>query len=160
MAISVGDRIPSVALHRMGESGPESVSSEDVFSARRVVLFALPGAFTPTCSAKHLPGFIESAGAFQAKGVDEVVCLSVNDPWVMGAWGKAQGASGKVSMVGDGSAEFTRAVGMNVDMSAIGFGERSCRYAMIVEDGVVSHLNIEAPRKFEVSDAATMLALL
>ena len=160
MAISVGDRIPASTLHKMGESGPEPIQSEELFSGRKVVLFALPGAFTPTCSAKHLPGFIELAGEFGDKGIDEIVCLSVNDVWVMNAWGQAQGAADKVSMIADGNGAFTRGMGRQADLSAAGFGERSGRYAMIVDDAVVTHLNIEEPRKFEVSDAATMLALL
>ncbi len=160
MAVSVGDRIPASTLHKMGELTPEPIQSEELFSGKKVVLFALPGAFTPTCSAKHLPGFIELAGEFWDKGIDEIVCLSVNDVWVMNAWGKAQGAVDKVSMIADGNGAFTRGMGRQADMSAAGFGERSGRYAMIVEDGVVTHLNIEEPRKFEVSDAATMLSLL
>jgi len=160
MRIAVGDAIPEATVYVMGESGPESRISTDLFADRKVVLFALPGAFTPTCSAKHLPGFIEAASDFKEKGVDDIICLSVNDAWVMDAWGKAQGAEGKVTMVADGNGDFTRAIGMAVDFSAGGFGERSGRYAMITEDGVVTHLNVEAPKKFEVSDAQTMLALV
>ena len=160
MPIAVGDPVPSATLHRMGDSGSESIQSEELFAGRKVVLFALPGAFTPTCSAKHLPGFIELAREFQEKGIDEIVCLSVNDAWVMNAWGQAQGAADKVSMIADGNGAFTRGMGRQADLSAAGFGERSGRYAMIVDDAVVTHLNIEKPRKFEVSDAATMLALL
>jgi len=144
----------------MGESGPESKISTDLFAGRKVVLFALPGAFTPTCSAKHLPGFIDAASEFVEKGVDEIICLSVNDAWVMDAWGKAQGTQGKVTMVGDGNAELSRAMGFASDMSKSGLGERSIRYAMVVENGVVTTLNVEAPRKFEVSDAQTMLGLV
>ena len=127
---------------------------------RKGVLFALPGAFTPTCSAKHLPGFIDAASEFFEKGVDEIICLSVNDAWVMDAWGKAQGAGEKVTMVADGNGDLSRALGFAADMSGSGFGERSIRYAMVAEDGVVTHLNVEAPRKFEVSDAQTMLGLV
>ena len=160
MRVAVGDTIPEATVYVMGEAGPESRSSTDLFADRKVVLFALPGAFTPTCSAKHLPGFIEAAADFKEKGVDDIICLSVNDAWVMDAWGKAQGAQGKVTMVGDGNAELTRAMGFASDMSKSGFGERSIRYAMVVDSGVVKHLNVEAPRKFEVSDAQTMLALV
>ena len=138
----------------------KTFTSEDYFKGKKVVLFSLPGAFTPTCSAKHLPGFIEAASDFKEKGVDDIICLSVNDAWVMDAWGKAQGAQGKVTMVGDGNAELSRAMGFASDMSKSGFGERSIRYAMVVDNGVVTHLNVEAPRKFEVSDAQTMLALV
>lgn len=160
MRIAVGDAIPEATVYVMGEAGPEPRISTDLFADRKVVLFALPGAFTPTCSAKHLPGFIEAAADFKEKGVDDIICLSVNDAWVMDAWGKAQGAQGKVTMVGDGNAELTRAMGFASDMSKSGFGERSIRYAMVVDSGVVTHLNVEAPRKFEVSDAQTMFALV
>ena len=160
MRIAVGDAIPEATVYMMGESGPESKISTDLFAGRKVVLFALPGAFTPTCSAKHLPGFIDAASEFVEKGVDEIICLSVNDAWVMDAWGKAQGTEGKVTMVGDGNAELSRAMGFASDMSKSGFGERSIRYAMVVENGVVTSLNVEAPRKFEVSDAQTMLGLV
>ena len=160
MRIAVGDAIPEVIVHVMGNSGPETKSSKDLLAGRKVVLFALPGAFTPTCSAKHLPGFIDAASEFFEKGVDEIICLSVNDAWVMDAWGKAQGAGGKVTMVADGNGDLSRALGFVADMSGSGFGERSIRYAMVAEDGVVTHLNVEAPRKFEVSDAQTMLGLV
>ena len=160
MSIAVGDAVPEATVHIMGESGPESKSSRDLLIGRKVVLFALPGAFTPTCSAKHLPGFIDKASEFFEKGVDEIICLSVNDAWVMGAWGKAQGADGKVTMVADGNGDLSRALGFTADMSGAGFGERSIRYAMVVENGVVTSLNVEAPRKFEVSDAQTMLGLV
>ena len=160
MTISVGDRLPDVTVHVMGESAPEPRSSAEMFAGRKVVLFALPGAFTPTCSRNHLPGYVEHAQGFRDKGVDDIICLSVNDAWVMSAWGKSLGAEGKVSMVADGNGEFTRAVGLNADMSAAGYGERSVRYAMIVDDGVVTHLNVEAPREFKISDAATMLSLI
>ena len=160
MRIAVGDAIPEATVYMMGESGPESKISTDLFAGRKVVLFALPGAFTPTCSAKHLPGFIDAASEFVEKGVDEIICLSVNDAWVMDAWGKAQGAQGKVTMVGDGNAELSRAMGFASDMSKSGLGERSIRYAMVVENGVVTTLNVEAPRKFKVSDAQTMLGLV
>ena len=160
MTIAVGDSIPDITVHVMGESVPEPKNSAELFAGRKVVLFALPGAFTPTCSAKHLPGFINMASEFFEKGVDAIICLSVNDAWVMDAWGKAQGADGKVTMVADGSGDLSRAMGLTADMSGAGFGERSIRYAMIVDNGVVTHLNVEAPRKFEVSDAQTMFGLV
>ena len=146
MRIAVGDAIPEVTVHIMGESGPETKSSKDLLAGRKVVLFALPGAFTPTCSAKHLPGFIDAASQFFEKGVDEIICLSVNDAWVMDAWGKAQGAGGKVTMVADGNGDLSRALGFVADMSGSGFGERSIRYAMVAEDGVVTHLNVVSRR--------------
>jgi len=160
MTIAVGDSIPDVTVHVMGESAPEPRNSAELFAGRKVVLFALPGAFTPTCSAKHLPGFIDSAAEFFEKGVDEIICLSVNDAWVMDAWGKAQGADGKVTMVADGNGDLSRAMGLTADMSGAGFGERSVRYAMIADNGVVTQLNVEKPRTFEVSDAKTMLTLV
>ena len=160
MTIAVGDSIPDVTVHVMGESAPEPKNSAELFAGRKVVLFALPGAFTPTCSAKHLPGFINMASEFFEKGVDAIICLSVNDAWVMDAWGKAQGADGKVTMVADGSGDLSRTMGLTADMSGAGFGERSIRYAMIVDNGVVTHLNVEAPRKFEVSGAQTMFGLV
>ena len=160
MAIQVGDRLPSVNLQIMGDSGPETVNSDDLFSAKKVVLFALPGAFTPTCSAKHLPGYANRANLFSEAGVDTIICLSVNDAWVMDAWGKHHSANDQVLMVGDGSAHFTRAVGLELDLDGAGMGLRSQRYAMIVNDGVVELLNVEAPQKFEVSDAETLLAAL
>jgi len=159
MTIGPGDRIPDVTVHVMGEKGPESVSSASLFAGRKVVMFGLPGAFTPTCSAAHLPGYVVKADELFAKGVDTIICISVNDAFVMDAWGKAQNAE-NILMVADGAAALTRAMGLDVDMTERGFGVRSERYAMIVEDGVVKLLNREAPRKFEVSDADTILAAL
>ena len=160
MAIQVGDKLPSVDLQIMGESGPETINSDDLFAAQKVVLFALPGAFTPTCSAKHLPGYVSMADQFRSAGVDRIVCLSVNDAWVMDAWGKGHSADDQVMMVADGSARFTTSIGLELDLNAAGMGLRSQRYAMIVNDGVVELLNVEAPQKFEVSDAETILAAL
>ena len=160
MTIAVGDSIPDVTVHVMGESVPEPKNSAELFAGRKIVLFALRGAFAPACSAKHLPGFINMASEFFEKGVDAIICLSVNDAWVMDAWGKAQGAEGKVTMAADGNGDLSRAMGFTADMRGAGFGERSIRYAMIVDNGVVTHLNVEEPRKFEISDAQTMLALL
>jgi peroxiredoxin len=160
MTIKVGDRIPSATLHRMTENGPEAITTDELFAGKKVVLFALPGAFTPTCSAKHLPGFVAKVDDIKAKGVDTIVCLSVNDAFVMGAWGQDQGVGDKVLMLADGSAEFTKAVGLELDLTPRGMGVRSNRYAMVVEDGVVTLLNNEAPGAFEVSSAEAVLEAL
>ena len=157
MTIKIGDRIPSVTLTEKQDGGPAPVTTDELFKGKKVVLFALPGAYTPTCSAKHVPGYVEHYGAFKAKGVDSILCLSVNDAFVMGAWGKEQGAGDKVRMIADGNAEFSTAVGLTFDASKFGMGTRSQRYAMLVEDGVVKTLNVEKPGAFEVSDAGTML---
>jgi len=160
MAIKVGDKVPSVKLQHMTPSGPAEISTDEVFAGKKVVLFALPGAFTPTCSAKHLPGFVEQAAAIKAKGVDTIACLSVNDPFVMGAWGKDQGVGDKVLMLADGSGDFTKAVGLELDLAGRGFGLRSQRYAMIVDDGVVTTLNVEDSGAFLVSSADAILEAL
>ncbi len=160
MTIQVGDKIPGATLYHMTENGPEAITTEAVFAGKKVVLFALPGAFTPTCSAKHLPGFVSKAGEIKAKGVDTIACLSVNDTFVMGAWGKDQGVGGKVLMLADGSGELTKAMGLELDLTPRGLGVRSDRYAMIVEDGVVTLLNREEPGSFDVSSAETILAAL
>ena len=157
MTIKVGDKVPDIELKIMTEKGPAPLKTGDLFKGRRVAVFALPGAFTPTCSAKHLPGFIEQAAAIRAKGVDQIVCLSVNDAFVMGAWGKAQGAGDKVLMLADGNGAFTKAVGLELDASGYGMGTRSKRYSMLVKDGVVTHLNVEKPGAFEVSSAEALL---
>jgi peroxiredoxin len=159
MTISVGDRIPNVVMNEMGKEGPVELSSEELFGGKKVVLFALPGAFTPTCSKAHLPGFVANADKIRAKGVDDIVCLSVNDAWVMDAWGKDQNAD-EIHMVADGSANFTEAVGLALDRTAGGMGIRSQRYAMIVDDGVVTALNVEEPGKLEKSSAEAILAQL
>ena len=160
MSITVGDKIPEVTLYHMTADGPAPINTSDLFRGKTVVLFALPGAFTPTCSAKHLPGFVEKAEEIKAKGVDTVACLSVNDAFVMGAWGKDQGAGDKVLMLSDGSGELTLAMGLELDLTPRGFGVRSDRYAMIVEDGVVKQLNREEPGAFEVSSAEKILEAL
>jgi glutaredoxin/glutathione-dependent peroxiredoxin len=160
MTIKVGDKIPSVTLMQMKDGGPKPVSTDELFKGKKVALFALPGAFTPTCSAKHLPGYIQQYDALKAKGIDAVACLSVNDAFVMGAWGMQQDAGDKVMMLADGNGDFTRAVGLEMDGSKFGMGKRSQRYSMIVEDGVVKSLNVEAPGAFEVSSADHMMALL
>ncbi|MFQ6017673.1 MAG: peroxiredoxin [Kiloniellaceae bacterium] len=160
MTIRVGDRIPSVSLMHMTDEGPAAITTDEIFSGRKVVMFALPGAFTPTCSAKHLPGFVRHADAIRAKGVDAIACLSVNDAFVMDAWAKDQGVGDKVLMLADGNGALTRALGLELDRTASGMGMRSERYAMVVEDGVVKSLNREEPGAFEVSSAETVLAAL
>ena len=160
MAIQIGETVPDVELKIMGSERPESVQTGELFQAKRVVLFALPGAFTPTCSKSHLPGYIELSDQIRDKGVDLIICLSVNDAWVMAAWGDVHGAGERVMMLADGNAEFTRAIGLDSDLSGAGFGVRSLRYSIVVNDGVITHLNVEEPKQFEVSDAKSMLALL
>ena len=162
--IKVGDKLPAVKLHEFNEVegegcalGPAEVDVAQATAGKKIAIFGLPGAFTPTCSAKHVPGYLAQTGALKAAGVDEIWCISVNDPFVMGAWGREQQAVGKVRMLGDGSAAFTNALGLAQDMSTRGFGVRSKRYSMLVDDGVVKTLNVEEPGKFEVSDAETML---
>ncbi|GIL41067.1 peroxiredoxin [Roseiterribacter gracilis] len=157
MTIKVGDRVPSMTLKRLGADGMEEVNTDDLFKGR-VVLFSVPGAFTPTCSAKHLPGFVNQAGALKAKGVDRILCLSVNDPFVMKAWGESQNVGDKVEMLPDGNGDFTKALGLVLDGTKNGLGIRGQRFAMIVQDGVVKDLQIEAPGAFEVSSAESMLA--
>ena len=160
MTIKVGDKVPSVTLKHMTESGPANLSTDELFGGKKVVVFAVPGAFTPTCSAKHLPGFCEKAGAIKAKGVDDIVCVSVNDAFVMDAWGKSQNAAGKVHMVADGNGDFTRAIDLEMDGSAFGLGKRCKRFAMVVENGVVKHVAVEEPGQFEVSSADAVLKTL
>ncbi len=158
MTVKVGDKVPAVTFRTMTADGPKELTSDEVFGGKKVALFALPGAFTPTCSARHLPGYVQQADAIKAKGADTVACLSVNDAYVMGAWGADQGTGDKVLMLADGSAAFANAVGLEMDGTARGMGIRSQRYSMVVEDGVVTALNVEEPGKFEVSDADTMLS--
>ena len=157
MTIKIGDRIPSVTLHHMTGEGPADIATESLFGGKRVAVFGLPGAFTPTCSAKHLPGFVAAAESFKAKGVETIACVSVNDAFVMDAWGKDQKVGGKVMMIADGSAEFSRAIGLELDLTERGFGIRSQRYSMLVDDGVVTALHVEEPGAFAVSDADTLL---
>ena len=160
MTIQVGDKLPSINLqHKLGAS-VETINSDDLFGGKKIVLFALPGAFTPTCSAKHLPGYVEYSDQLFDKGVDRIICLSVNDAFVMEAWGQQHNVAERVMMIADGNADFSRAIGLEVDLNAGGMGTRSQRYAMVVNDGIVELLNLEAPRMFEVSDAATILASL
>jgi len=159
MTISKGDRLPDVGLVKATSEGPEKVSAGDFFAGKKVALFAVPGAFTPTCSAKHLPGFVEKAADLKAKGVDEIACVSVNDAFVMSAWNKANG-SDDITMLADGSGTFAKALGLDADFSAYGMGTRSNRYSMIVENGVVSEINVEGPGEFGVSSAEHMLGQL
>ena len=160
MSIKVGDRIPSVTLMHMTDKGPGPVTTDELFGKKKVVLFALPGAFTPTCSARHLPGYVEHAADFKNKGVDSIVCLSVNDAFVMNAWGKDQNAAGKVEMVADGNAELTKKLGLEFDGSKFGMGTRSQRYAAVIEDMVVKKLEVEEAGAFKVSSADHMLGVL
>jgi len=156
--IKVGDKVPSATLRTMGPEGPKAVTTEELFApGKKVVVFALPGAFTPTCSAKHVPGFVAEADKLKAKGVDTIACISVNDAFVMGAWGKDQKAGDKVLMLGDGNGEFTQAMGLTMDGSKFGLGTRSQRYAMIVDNGVIKDLFVEKPGAFEVSAAENVL---
>jgi len=160
MTIKVGDKIPDATLVKVTEAGPAPISTADLFGGRTVALFSVPGAFTPTCSAKHLPGFVANAEAIKAHGVDEIVCLAVNDAFVMGAWGKSANAGDKVTMLADGSAVFTTLLGLTMDASKFGMGTRGQRFSMLVKDGVVTHLNIEDPGAFAVSSAEHMMGQL
>lgn len=165
MTIKVGDRVPDGTLTEFIETetegcslGPNSFKVADLVKGKKIAVFAVPGAFTPTCSAKHLPGFVAQADAFKQKGVDEIWCVAVNDAFVMGAWGREQNVAGKVRMLADGSALWTGELGLALDLNARGMGTRSQRYSALIEDGVVTQLNVEAGGKFEVSDADTLLA--
>lgn len=160
MTIQVGETLPVMKLMTATADGPKEVTTEELFKAKKVVLFAVPGAFTPTCSAKHLPGFVQQADALLAKGVDSVVCMAVNDAFVMGAWARDQGSDGKVVMLADGSGAFTKAMGLELDLTARGLGVRSQRFAMVVDNMKVSHLAVEPPGGFEVSTAEAILAIL
>ncbi|MEM6828591.1 MAG: peroxiredoxin [Pseudomonadota bacterium] len=156
MTISVGDKLPDVTMVKATAEGPQPVQSGDFFAGKKVALFSVPGAFTPTCSAKHLPGFVEKAGELKDKGVDEIVGTAVNDAFVMGAWNASAG-SGDITMLADGNAEFVEAVGLTMDGSGFGMGTRGQRFSMVVNDGVVEQLNVEAPGDFKVSSAEYML---
>jgi len=157
MTIKTGDRLPEATFRVMTPDGPAARTTAEVFAGKRVALFAVPGAFTPTCSARHLPGFKDRAADLKAKGIDAIACVSVNDAWVMGAWGEAQDVGSDILMLADGGGEFTRALGLQMDASKFGLGERSQRYSMVVDDGVVEQLNVEAPGQFEVSTADYMV---
>ncbi len=160
MSISVGDKLPEATFMEMTANGPEPCTTADVFGGKKVALFAVPGAYTPTCSAKHLPGFVDKQDDLSAKGVDDIVCTSVNDVFVMGAWGKDNGAEGKVRMLADGNGAFAQALGLELDASGFGMGKRSQRYSMLVEDGTVTELNVEDGGAFEVSSADYLLGQL
>lgn len=160
MTIKVGDTIPSMKLMMATADGPKEVSTDDIFKGKKVVLFAVPGAFTPTCSQKHLPGFVQNAAAIKAKGVDTIALTAVNDAFVLGAWGKEQGTGDKILMLADGSANLAKALGLEMDITARGMGVRSQRYALVAENGKVTYLGVEAPGGFEASKAETILAAL
>lgn len=156
MTISVGDKVPEATLVKATPEGPQQVKASEYFAGKKVALFSVPGAFTPTCSAKHLPGFVEKAADLKAKGVDEIVGTAVNDAFVMGAWNQASG-SDDITMLADGNAEFVEALGLTMDGSGFGMGKRGQRFSMVIEDGTVTQLNVEAPGDFKVSSAEHML---
>ena len=160
MTIHVGDSVPAVTVTQATAEGPKEVAIAELFAGKTVVLFGVPGAFTPTCSAKHLPSFVQHAAALKAKGVDLIACMAVNDAFVMGAWGKDQGVDGKVTMLADGSAAFTEAMGLGFDLTARGLGVRCQRFALVAKDGVVTHVAVEEGGAFEVAKAETVLAAL
>lgn len=160
MSIQVGDRMPAGSFATMTADGPGSISTEELFSSKKVVLFAVPGAFTPTCSKSHLPGYVEHAKQLHAKGVDTIACMSVNDVFVMDAWGKDKKVGDKVLMLADGNGAYAKALGLELDASGFGMGQRSQRFAIVVDDGVVSQLHVEAPGQFKVSAADAVLASL
>jgi peroxiredoxin len=161
MTIKIGDKIPSATLKQLTPEGPKDVTTDELFGGKKVALFAVPGAFTPACSQRHLPGYVDKAADIKAKGVDEIVCVAVNDVFVMTAWGKEQRAEGKVRMLADGSGDFVRALGLELDMTKSGLGKRSQRYSMLVDNGVVKSLNVEQqPGQVEASGADAMLRTL
>ena len=157
MTIAVGDKLPDVKIVKATAEGPQAVKASEYFAGKKVALFSVPGAFTPTCSAKHVPSYLDNHDALKAAGVDEIWCVSVNDAFVMGAWARDQKTDGKVRMIADGDAAFAKATGLTLDLTGKGLGLRSTRYSMLVKDGKVATLNVEGPGKFEVSDGATML---
>jgi len=159
MTIAIGDKLPDVKLVKVTENGPDAVQTSDYFAGKKVALFSVPGAFTPTCSAKHLPGFVEKADELKAKGIDEIACTAVNDAFVMGAWNKASGSE-NITMLSDGNGELAEAVGLVMDGTGFGMGKRGQRFSMVINDGVVEQLNVEAPGQFEVSSADHMLGQL
>lgn len=158
MSIKVGDKMPAGTFGIMTDAGPGAISTDELFAGKKVVLVSVPGAFTPTCSMKHLPGFVEHADDFHAKGVDTVACMAVNDVFVMKAWGKDQGVGDKVKMLADGNGEYARALGLQLDGTAFGMGMRGQRFAIVVDDGIATHVAVEAPGKLEVSSAERILA--
>ncbi len=159
MSIQAGDKVPACTLKTMGDQGPTDITTDDIFSGKKVVLFAVPGAFTPGCSMTHMPGYVVNADKIKAKGVDTIACMSVNDAFVMGAWGKDQNAE-EILMLADGNGEFTSLLGLELDGSGFGLGTRSQRFAMVVEDGTVTHLNVEPGAGVDVSSAETIMELL
>jgi peroxiredoxin len=160
MTIKVGDRMPEGKFKVMSDSGPKDVTTQELFNGKRVVLFSVPGAFTPTCNAKHLPGFVGMAPQLRAKGIDTIACMAVNDVFVMGAWGKASNSGDKVMMLADGNGDYTRALGLELDARGHGMGQRGQRFALVVDNGVVKQLNVEAPGQFKVSSAEHVLSEL
>ena len=160
MTIKVGDKVPAVPLRNLTADGVKEITPDELFGGKKVVLFAVPGAYTRTCSQRHLPSYIGNAAALRAKGVDTIACLAVNDAFVMGAWGKDQKSDGKVHMLADGNGDFTRALGLEFDASKFGMGKRSQRYSMVVDNGVIKKLHVEAPGAFEVSSAEAILKTL
>ena len=160
MTIKIGDRVPAVTLRYLAPDGLKAVPAEEFFAGKKIALFGVPGAYTRTCSERHLPSYVDHAAELKAKGVDLIACIAVNDPFVMAAWGKENHAEGKITMLGDGSNEFTRAIGLELDRVKEGMGMRSQRYSMLVEDGVVKALNIEAPGQYAASSAETLLKSL
>ena len=160
MAIKAGERMPAGTLKRMTPEGPRDLSTEELFRGKRVVLFSVPGAFTPTCDAKHLPGFVQLADQLHARGVDTIACMAVNDVFVMNAWGKASGVGDKILMLADGNGDYARALGLELDAKGYGMGTRGQRFVVIVRDGVATHVNVEAPGKFQVSAAEYVLGQL
>ncbi|HEY5049127.1 MAG TPA: peroxiredoxin [Rhizomicrobium sp.] len=160
MTIKIGDKVPSATLMQMKGGTPQPLKTDDLFSGKRVVVFALPGAFTPTCSAKHLPGFVHKADEIRQKGVDVIACISVNDAFVMGAWGEQQESGDKVMMLADGNGDFTRSLGLEMDATKFGMGKRSQRFSMLVDNGIVKQLNVEEPGAFSVSSAEHIMQQL
>ena len=158
--IKTGDKLPTGVMKKMGANGPEDVNIADFCKGRKIAFFSIPGAYTPTCSAKHLPGFIAHEAELKQAGIDEIVCFAVNDPFVMGAWGKSQDADGKVTMLADGSGDYTKALGLELDLTKAGLGMRGQRFAMVVNDGKIEHLAVEAGGEFKVSSAESVLASL
>jgi glutaredoxin/glutathione-dependent peroxiredoxin len=160
MPIKVGDKMPAGTLTLATKDGPQKVSADEFFAGKKVALFSVPGAFTPTCDAKHLPGFVEKADDLKAKGIETIVCMSVNDAFVMKAWGKAQNVEGKVQMIADGNAEYTKALGLEMDASGFGMGTRGQRFSLLIDNGIVKQVNVEAKGEFKVSSAEYLLAQL
>jgi peroxiredoxin len=160
MTIKAGDKMPAGTLKRMTKEGPKDISTDELFKGKKVVLFSVPGAFTPTCDAKHLPGFVELADAIRAKGVDTIACMAVNDVFVMNAWGKSSSVGDKILMLADGNGDYAKALGLELDAKGYGMGVRGQRFALVVKDGTVTHVNVEAPGQFKVSAAEHVLGEL